>query len=195
MHHVLSVRALILVQTDAFTGETVLGCMARSFSLSQKKEFVDAQNALIFRLEKQALSFRGTFLGTAAHDENQLLFTVKSSFGFGGASISTTFVNAADGRNLELCLVGDFFNMEVRSCFLYPGPRASFLRLTIQRQAIITLGEGGPAIATISRDYLNTREMFSGQQTYFLTVAPGVDVSLLSALCVCLDEIRNDNRR
>ncbi|TFL02371.1 tubby C-terminal-like domain-containing protein [Pterulicium gracile] len=159
--------------TDAFTGETVLGCMARSFSLSQKKEFVDAQNALIFRLEKQALSFRGTFLGTAAHDENQLLFTVKSSFGFGGASISTTFVNAADGRNLELCLVGDFFNME----------------------AIITLGEGGPAIATISRDYLNTREMFSGQQTYFLTVAPGVDVSLLSALCVCLDEIRNDNRR
>ena len=30
------------------------------------------------------------------------------------------------------------------------------------------------------------------KQTYVLTIAPGVDASLLLAICVCLDEAAND---
>ena len=39
----------------------------------------------------------------------------------------------------------------------------------------------------IDRKWLNAREMF-GRQTYSLTVTPGVDMALMAALSICLDE-------
>lgn len=45
----------------------------------------------------------------------------------------------------------------------------------------------------ISRDYLNTGQIFLGKQTYMVTVAPGVDAALITAVCVCLDECYNEN--
>jgi len=47
-------------------------------------------------------------------------------------------------------------------------------------------------IASINRKIMNMREMFGGSQTYFVTVAPGVDLSMISAICVCLDEKENE---
>lgn len=159
--------------TDAFTGETVLGCTAQPISMSQRKEFFDAKGQLLFHIDRKLLAWERTFLGTAAHDENQLLFTLKSASGFNGTSFSVSFVNAADGRNLEICLMGDVLALE----------------------AVVTLGPGGPVIGNITREHLDVRLMRTGQHTYCLTVAPGVDVSLLSAICVCLDEVRDARRR
>lgn len=47
-------------------------------------------------------------------------------------------------------------------------------------------------MATIGRSYFNMREIFGGQQTYYVTVAAGVDLSLIAAICVCLDEKENE---
>ncbi len=66
----------------------------------------------------------------------------------------------------------------------------------MSKEAVVYIGEakeGGIPIAKIYRPYTG-REMFSGQQEYYLTVAPNVDVSMMVAFCVCMDEMKNDSR-
>jgi hypothetical protein len=36
--------------------------------------------------------------------------------------------------------------------------------------------------------------MWFGKQTYAVHVAPGVDMALMAALCVCLDEKRSEDK-
>jgi uncharacterized protein YxjI len=78
------------------------------------------------------------------------------------------FTNASDGRAVELQCKGDW----------------------LDRSATITFN--GQPIAQISRKMFNVREMFANKQTYFVTVAPGVDLALIAAVCICLDEKENE---
>ncbi|KAL1629005.1 hypothetical protein SLS54_001697 [Diplodia seriata] len=50
----------------------------------------------------------------------------------------------------------------------------------------------GQLVATIDRKFFNAREIFGGQQTYVVTVAPNVDMTVIAAMCICLDEKRNE---
>ena len=89
--------------------------------------------------------------------------------------MSVTFTNLAGAtpdqrRPIELHLKGDLFD----------------------RNASITLGENGQTVGRIDRDFMNFGQVFSDKQTYYLTVAPGMDGLLLAAVCVCLDEKVND---
>lgn len=51
----------------------------------------------------------------------------------------------------------------------------------------------GTVVAMIRRKLLNSGELLFGQQTYEVSVAPGVDLALISALCICLDEMKNES--
>jgi uncharacterized protein YxjI len=85
--------------------------------------------------------------------------------------MSAQFTNAITGQPAELSIKGDMFGMS----------------------ANILLNDSTP-IATISREYLNAREMFGNKQTYFVTVAPGVDLALVAAICICFDEAKNEGK-
>jgi uncharacterized protein YxjI len=78
------------------------------------------------------------------------------------------FKNAADGRNVELEVKGDWFD----------------------RSASITCG--GQPVAHISRSFFNVREIFADKQTYFVKVAPNVDLTMVAAICISLDEKENE---
>lgn len=78
------------------------------------------------------------------------------------------FLNASDGQEAELEVKGDWFD----------------------RSADITFG--GRPVAHISRSFFNVRQIFGEKQTYFVTVAPGVDLALIAAVCICLDEKENE---
>ena len=39
---------------------------------------------------------------------------------------------------------------------------------------------------------LSAKDILFSQQTYAVTVAPGVDMALIAALCICLDEKNNE---
>lgn len=47
-------------------------------------------------------------------------------------------------------------------------------------------------VARIDRKILSGKDIFFGQQTYGVQVAPGVDLALIAALCICLDEKNNE---
>lgn len=51
----------------------------------------------------------------------------------------------------------------------------------------------GQTVATIDRKFFNSAQFF-GAQTYAVTVCPNVDLALIAAMCICLDERRNENR-
>jgi uncharacterized protein YxjI len=61
------------------------------------------------------------------------------------------------------------------------------------RNADIVCTKTGLPVARIDREFLNARQIFAGQQTYVVTVAPNVDISIIVGLCICLDERRNES--
>ena len=50
----------------------------------------------------------------------------------------------------------------------------------------------GAVVGRINRKLLSGRDLLFGQQTYALTVAPNVDMALMVALCICMDEKNNE---
>ncbi|KAK0547562.1 hypothetical protein OC844_007139, partial [Tilletia horrida] len=50
----------------------------------------------------------------------------------------------------------------------------------------------GPVIGQIRQSFLNSGEIFFDQQSYYLVVAPGVDVSMLCATVIVLDELEHE---
>lgn len=58
----------------------------------------------------------------------------------------------------------------------------------LDTSANIICEKTGATLARIDRKLLNARELLGGQQTYALVVAPGVDMAIMVALCVALDE-------
>ena len=48
-------------------------------------------------------------------------------------------------------------------------------------------------VARVDRKMLSGNDILFGQQTYAVRVAPGVDMALIAALCICLDEKNNED--
>lgn len=85
-----------------------------------------------------------------------------------GSKMHATFRNKSDGRDVELVVKGDFFD----------------------RKATITMND--QVVAQIGRNFLNMRQIFEDQQTYQVSVAPGIDLAMMAAICICLDEKENE---
>lgn len=85
---------------------------------------------------------------------------------------SKAYINFTDahGKAHSLFMKGDFFD----------------------REAKITDETTGTVVATINRKFFNASEILGGQQTYVLSVAPGFDMALMAAACICLDEKNNE---
>jgi uncharacterized protein YxjI len=52
--------------------------------------------------------------------------------------------------------------------------------------------QSGLVVARIDRKILSGKDIFFGQQTYGVQVAPGVDMALVAAMCICIDEKNNE---
>ncbi|PBP26524.1 DUF567-domain-containing protein [Diplocarpon rosae] len=146
----------------------VVQCRGTTFSLSDRKEFADASGRALFSLRTRLLSLHKSFYAEAPGGE--VLFEVKGKFSIGSSKMVATFTNASTRAPVELVIKGDW----------------------LDRAATITMGK--TTVAQISRSYFNMREVFGGQQTYYMTVAPGVDLAMLAAICVCLDERENEKK-
>lgn len=78
------------------------------------------------------------------------------------------FTNKSDGSPITLHLKGNWTD----------------------RSAEITLNDR--PVASIGRSFMNFGQLISDRQTYFVSCAPGVDLVLMAAICVCLDERENE---
>jgi len=53
----------------------------------------------------------------------------------------------------------------------------------------------GKLVASIHRQFLNTGQIGFGKKTYKVKIQPGTDMAIIVAMCICLDEMRKDERR
>jgi uncharacterized protein YxjI len=73
-------------------------------------------------------------------------------------------------------------------------PVTLVIRGRFRNKAKIVDTSTGALVGRVDKKLFKMREMALGQQTYHLTVAPGVDMALLVALGVCLDEMVNEGQ-
>ncbi|KIW21128.1 hypothetical protein PV08_01708 [Exophiala spinifera] len=164
---------ILSLSGDDFEVTTVSGlhlcrCNGKVFSISGAKRFIDMQGNEIFTLKNKHIALHKSFYAVGPNGEE--VFKVKGHFSVLSSKSTIHFQNQADGSQIELDLKGNWLN----------------------RSATITLA--GRPVAHISRSFMNARQIFGGQQTYFVTVAPGVDLVLIAAICVCLDERESEPR-
>lgn len=50
----------------------------------------------------------------------------------------------------------------------------------------------GRVVARIDRKLLNARQLLFDQDSYAVVVAPGMDMAIVAAMCICLDNKNNE---
>ncbi|KAI8725510.1 hypothetical protein NCS52_00122300 [Fusarium sp. LHS14.1] len=148
-------------------GQPILKVEGKMLSISGRKSVYDMQGNHLFDIVKKLLNIHTTF--HVESPQGQVLMEVKSSFKLLGSKATATFTSA-DGKQDVLEMKGGWLDYA-----------ADIMDKTT-----------GTAVARIDRKLLSGKDIFFGQQTYALVVAPNVDMALMAALCICMDEKNNE---
>lgn len=149
----------------------VFKVQGKKLSLSGRKIFCDQQGNELFHIQKKHLAIHSTYYAEDPSSPGRMLFEVKSKFSIGS---SKAYVNFTDVSGVEhsLLMKGNWFDTK----------------------SDIVDEKTGAVVASINRKLFNAAEIFGGQQTYVLSVAPGVDMALMCAACICFDEKNNEGK-
>ncbi|PKX89951.1 LURP-one-related/scramblase family protein [Aspergillus novofumigatus IBT 16806] len=149
-------------------GQPIFQIKSKLMSFRGRKSVFDMAGNHLFDIVKEHLHIHTTF---AAEDPNgNKLLEVKSSFSLVGSKTIATFTSPRTGSTETLIMKGNWLDTKI----------------DIVNEAT------GVVVARIDRKLWRAREVFFDQQTYAVMVAPGVDLSLIAALCVCFDEKNNE---
>lgn len=149
-------------------GREILQVKGEAFSLSGRKTVMDMQGNHMFTIRKEHFSFPKMYYAEDA--QGKRFFELEGKFSLGSSKSVGRFINSFTNQQEELMMKGNFFDT----------------------YADITNVQTGQPVARVDRQLLNARELFTNQQTYVVTVAQGVDLALITAMCICLDEKRNE---
>lgn len=153
-------------------GRVIIEVKGEKLSLSGRKRVLDPQGNPLFDIRKKHIAIHTTFY--CENPQGVKFFEVKSKFSIGSTKAIATFQSTVSGGTQhEFPMKGNFFGSK----------------------AEITDVKTGSVVAVINREFLNAGELIGGQQTYQVTVQPGVDLALISAMCICLDEKREQGKR
>jgi uncharacterized protein YxjI len=117
--------------------------------------------------QKEIFSFPKSYF--AESPTGAKIFEVEGKFHLGTSKAVGHFTNAMNGEKENFLMHGSFFNAKTE----------------------IVNERDGQVVAQVDREFLNARQLLADRQSYAITVAPGVDVALIVAMVVCLDERRD----
>ncbi|CAJ0548851.1 Ff.00g024640.m01.CDS01 [Fusarium sp. VM40] len=148
-------------------GQPILKVEGKVMSISGRKKVFDMNGNHLFSIAKEHLHIHTTY---AVEDPNGVkIMEVKNSFKLIGSKATATFTSS-NGTAEVLEMKGSWFDFA----------------------ADIFDKSTNTVVARIDRKLLSGRDVLFGQQTYALMVAPGVDMALMAALCICMDEKNNE---
>ncbi|RYN42654.1 hypothetical protein AA0113_g11899 [Alternaria arborescens] len=164
---------VISLSGDSFSiklanGTPVLQVEGKVMSLTGRKKMFDMQGNHLCSIVKEHFHLHSTYVVESAKGDK--IMEVKSSFKLLGSKATATFTSS-NGKQEVLTMRGNFFDT---------------------RADILDEAQGGLIVARIDRKILSGKDIFFGQQTYGVQIAPGVDMALIAALCICLDEKNNE---
>ncbi|KAK3369894.1 tubby C-terminal-like domain-containing protein [Podospora didyma] len=153
------------------SGHPILRIQGKVMSISGRKSVYDLNNNHLFDIQKEHFHIHTTFAAVSPSGEK--LLEVKSSFALLGSKAKATFNNKYNnGATETLMMKGNWFDSA----------------------AEIVDQKNNAVVGRIDRKLLSGRDILFGQQTYALTVAPGVDMALMVAMCICMDEKNNEGK-
>jgi len=88
----------------------------------------------------------------------------------GATNSDVTFTDPTTGQNYLLVIKGDMLAHSVN---------------------IVDVATGF-TVAVMTRQWLNKTQLITGRQTYVVTIAPGMDMLIVAAVVIAMDERRND---
>jgi len=145
------------------TNVELLQCKAKLFSLHHQKVFYDMQGNQLWSLKHKPMSIPRQYYGEDPNGKE--VFHVQGHWHLGGARMTISFTNTASNNEpIELQLAGNW----------------------IERYASLTWNDR--PVAQITRDFLNARQILGDADSYYVTIAPGMDIALIASICVMLDE-------
>ncbi|KAL0930027.1 uncharacterized protein CTRU02_214847 [Colletotrichum truncatum] len=151
------------------SGQPLLRVEGKAMSFSGRKSVYDMSGNHLFDIVKEHMHLHTTY--AAVDPQGQKLMEVKSGFALIGSKATATLTSPVSGKAESLEMKGNWKST----------------------QADIVDKSTDQVVATISRNKYNLRDMFGGQQTYVVTVAPNIDMALICAMCICLDEVNNED--
>ncbi|KAL6233072.1 hypothetical protein BDW75DRAFT_7463 [Aspergillus navahoensis] len=149
------------------SGQPILRIEGKIMTVSGRKSVYDLQGSHLFDIVKEHLHLHTTF-AVVDHKGTKLL-EVKSTFSLFGSKATATFTSPRTGRTEILKMNGNWLD-----------------------SVEIVHESTGVVVARIDRKLFRGRDLFFGQQTYAVLVAPGVDMALIAAMCICFDEKNNE---
>ncbi|KAF7562345.1 hypothetical protein G7046_g1778 [Stylonectria norvegica] len=150
-------------------GQPILRVEGKLMSISGRKSVYDMNNQHLFDINKEHLHIHSTY--AVSSPDGTKLMEVKSGFKLIGSKATATFT-PPKGQTEILVMNGNW---------------ASYSAEIIDEQSQSLVGR-------IDRKLLSGKDLLFGQQTYALSVAPGVDMALMAALCICMDEKNNESK-
>ncbi|KAJ7642245.1 tubby C-terminal-like domain-containing protein [Roridomyces roridus] len=147
-------------------GNVVIKCEGKVLTMTDEKKFTDADGNHLFTLRNKLLHIHKTL--EAEDPSGKVILKIKGAIQLFGSTMTATFTNF-NGQIVDLVCKGDI----------------------LDRKATIT--RDSQIVAQIGRNFLNAREMFAGAETYQVSVAPGVDLALIAAICICVDESKRES--
>ncbi|KFH42085.1 Protein LURP-one-related-like protein [Hapsidospora chrysogenum ATCC 11550] len=149
-------------------GQPVFKIQGRKMTISGRKSLSDMQGNHLFDIVQERMHIHTTYV--AEDPRGNKILTVRNSIRLIGSKATVEIHKANDGQTHTLTMSGNWRDT----------------------RADIVDQNTGAVVARIDRRLLNTRELLGGKQTYALSVAAGVDMALMVAACVALDEKNND---
>ncbi|BEI86705.1 hypothetical protein CcaverHIS002_0700510 [Cutaneotrichosporon cavernicola] len=154
---------------DVDEGETrVFRATGKPLKLKNIKRIADVNGATLFKI---TASYQGTLQRafTGSNEVGEMLFRAEKKWSW-GAKLQVTFADSKTGDPVTLIVKG----------------------YGLMRTAEVTLD--GQVIALFTREFWS-KDLLSNSKTYHLTVAAGVDLALMTALCIIFDECKFDDAK
>ncbi|VDC03177.1 unnamed protein product [Peniophora sp. CBMAI 1063] len=139
-------------------------------AITSRKSFYDMKGTHLFDLKKEHFHLVHTYY-KAVNPNGDKFFEVKSGFALVGSKATATFTSA-NGTPETLSMKGNW--------------RDSSAEIMDETR--------GVPVAVIQRKsaFKSLSTFLFDQQTYGVSVAPGVDFALMAAMCICFDEMNNE---
>jgi uncharacterized protein YxjI len=171
-------EGLLSFSGDDFTikdssGNSYFKCEGKLLSIRDKKFVTDMEGKPLFCIANKVLFLKGRLKIYEGNDTKKVLASIAPQTSIKSRKHIVTYYNPVTEKEETLDMKFDFFN---HSCGIFYGKEK----------------EGAPMICKIIKK-IDAKRILTNKENYYIEIAPGVDIALMSALAICFDEIKNDD--
>ncbi|CAK7268514.1 hypothetical protein SEPCBS57363_003132 [Sporothrix epigloea] len=148
-------------------GQPLLKVKGKLLTLGSRKSVYDCNDTHLFDIYREILHIHSTYV--LEDPKGNKFFELRSNIQLIGTTATAKFATPATGKREALTMKGNFLDT----------------RGDIK-------DDTGHVVARIDRKLLNARQLLFDQDSYAVVVAPGMDMAVVAAMCICLDNRNNE---